>query len=55
VDNADDNERGPSDEQRHRADRYQHQDELPGHRHGRGGCGQSVGVIIIMALAPNFT
>jgi hypothetical protein len=52
ADNADDDERAPSDEQRHGADRDQHQDDLPGHRHGHGGCGQSVGVIIILALAP---
>ena len=52
ADNADDDKRAPSDEERHGADSDQYQDELPGHRHRHGRCGQSVGGIIIMALAP---
>jgi hypothetical protein len=52
ADNADDDEHAPSEKERHGADRDQHQDALPGHRHGHGSCGQSVGMIIIMALAP---
>ena len=54
ADNADDDEHAPSEEERHGADRDQHQDDLPGHGHGHGSCDQSVGVIIIMALAPSF-
>jgi hypothetical protein len=54
ADNADDDEHAPSDEERHGADRDQHQDDLPGHGHGHGSCDQSVGVIIIMTLAPSF-
>ena len=52
ADNADDDERAPSDEERHGADHDQHHDEVSGHGQGHGVCGQSAGVIIIMASAP---
>jgi hypothetical protein len=52
ADNADDDERAPSEEQHHGADHDQHHDEVHGHRHGHGDCGQSARVIIIMGSAP---